>query len=89
MTEVDPRLQPGAYITDGRRLYEVVRRRAGTHAGGFAMGCVLVEDCRTLSAAQVLAQRIRSAFRLVRPAPDPRCPDLVDEIVWEPAGAIR
>jgi hypothetical protein len=87
MTDVDPRLQTGAYITDGAELYEVVRRRAGTHSAGFPMGCVLVENCRTLNGAALLAQRIRSAFRLVRAAPDPRCPDLADDIVWEPTAA--
>ena len=85
MTDVDPRLETGAYITDGMELYEVLRRRAGVRGGGFASGCVLVENCRTLCCAEFLVPRIRAAFRLVRSAPAPCCPDLVDQIVWEPA----
>jgi len=88
MNYVDPRFQTGAYICDGIELYEVVRHRAGVQAG-FMAARVLVENCRTGCCVELLAQRIRSAFRLVRAAPAPQCPDLVDEIVWEPAAVIR
>lgn len=88
MTNADPRLEAGAYVTDGTELYEVIQHRPGGSGGGVA-GSVLVENCRTLCAVQLLAMRIRSACRLVRSAPDPRCPDVLDDIVWEPAGATR
>jgi hypothetical protein len=88
MIHGDPRLQCGAYITDGTELYEVLRHRPGGFGGGVA-GAVLLENCRSLCAVQLHAARIRSACRLVRAAPDPRCPDVVEQIVWEPARATR
>jgi len=89
MTDVDPRLHAGAYITDGIELFEVVRRRGAPRGGGFAIGGVLVQNCRTLCTLELLIPRIRTAFRLVRAAPDPHCPDVVDDIVWEPAAVSR
>lgn len=89
MIDLDPRLRTGAYITDGMELYEVMRRRNGLRGGGSAAACVLVENCRSLCCAEFLARRILSAFRLVRAAPAPQCPDLVDEIDWEPTPVTR
>jgi hypothetical protein len=77
----DPRIQQGAYVTDGRSLYEVRGVRRGQASMGFSAVRVILEDCRDLSSVEFLIDKIRQ-FRLVRGAPVARCPDLLEEIAW-------
>lgn len=60
--------QPGAYITDGHSLLEVVGRRVAYGPSG-ARDRVCVEDCRTLRRGEYSADKIRRDFLLVRAAP--------------------
>lgn len=58
----DKRMQPGAYITDGIRLYEVLQN---------ADGMIALQDCRTMATTRVLATWVAMAWQLVREAPQP------------------
>lgn len=78
----DPRLQTGAYITDGIDLYEVRGIRRGPGVMGAGTLRVLVENCRDHSDASVSPDRISTGFALVRHPPRARCPDAVDQIAW-------
>ena len=64
----DPRLQPGALITDGKRLLEVQQ------AGG-VQGQVVILDCVTDARTSVRAWDIVHGWKLVRAAPS--APDLI------------
>jgi len=66
----DPRLQPGALVTDGTRLLEVQK------AGG-VQGATIVLDCKTDVRSQVRAWDVIQRWRLVREAPS--APDLIPE----------
>lgn len=83
MIDDDPRLQQGAYITDGVDLYEVVGLQRGPGVMGMATVRVMVENCRSLRAFEFLPEKIRHRFELVRCAPAGTCPDLVQDITWE------
>ncbi len=85
MPDQDPRLQTGAYITDGLDLYEVLGLLRGPGVMGIRTVRVLIENCHDLHCLEYLADEIEIEFDLVRPAPVPAVPDLVDEIAWEPA----
>jgi hypothetical protein len=76
LIEDDPRLQQGAYITDGVELYEVRGLRRGQGVMGISMVWVMVENCRSQRHLDVLVNTIKRAFELVRLAPVPLCPDL-------------
>ena len=56
----DPRAQPFAYITDGKRLGEVIQQKGSD---------MIVEDARTLERFQVSASMIREKWRVIREAP--------------------
>jgi hypothetical protein len=64
----DPRLQLGAYITDGVALVEVVGGRL-TYGVFGPWHAVCVEDCLTLQIGEYSADAIRRRFRLVRVGP--------------------
>ncbi len=81
----DPRLQTGAYITDGIDLFEVIGVQRGPGVMGVRTVRILVENCRNFRALEFLPDKIEAAFRLVRHPPHPAVPDLVDEIAWDPA----
>lgn len=85
MIERDPRLQPGAYITDGLDLYEVTGLQRGPGVMGMSTVRIVVENCRNLRGLEFLPDKIRGAFELVRAAPIGRCPDVLDDIAWDPA----
>ncbi|HWE08966.1 MAG TPA: hypothetical protein VG325_06410 [Solirubrobacteraceae bacterium] len=80
--EYDPRLETGAYITDGIDLYEVVGCQLGPGVMGMRTVRILVENCRNFRGLEFLPEKIRATFNLVRHPPLPRCPDLVEEIPW-------
>lgn len=82
MTDDDPRLQQGAYITDGVELYEVRELQCGRALMGISMVWVLVEDCRTLVHLRFLVNTIERAFDLVRLAPGVDRPALLPDVVW-------
>jgi hypothetical protein len=82
--ERDPRMQLGAYITDGLDLYEVTGMQRGPGVMGMSTVRITVENCRNLSCLEFLPDKIRTAFELVKAAPIGRCPDVVDEIPWGP-----
>jgi hypothetical protein len=77
----DPRLQQGAYITDGVELYEVRELQHGRAMMGISMVWVLVENCRTLLSLRFLASTIERAFDLVRHSPEADRSGLPTEIV--------
>ena len=85
MIERDPRMQLGAYITDGIDLYEVTGMQRGPGVMGMSTLRIVVENCRNLRGLEFLPDKIRTGFELVRAAPVGRCPDVVDEIAWDPA----
>jgi hypothetical protein len=85
MIERDPRMQIGAYITDGIDLYEVTGMQRGPGVMGMSTLRVVVENCRNLRGLEFLPDKIRTAFELVRAAPIGCCPDVVDDIPWDPA----
>ena len=60
----DPRLQPGAYITDGEDLY-CVQRIALTPASPRAK-LLVVEDCRTNIVLELDTARVELTCTLVR-----------------------
>ena len=80
--ERDPRMQLGAYITDGIDLYEVTGMQRGPGVMGMSTVRIMVENCRNLRCLEFLPDKIRSAFDLVREAPTGRCPDIVADIPW-------
>ena len=67
--DTDPRLEPGAYVTDGSNLYEVAGVRSGPRVMGVAAVRVVLENCRSLSRVEFLPDKIKRSFRLVRRAP--------------------
>ena len=67
--DTDPRLEPGAYVTDGTNLYEVAGVRSGAKVMGVAAVRVVLENCRSLSRVEFLPDKIKRSFRLVRGAP--------------------
>ena len=78
----DPRLQRGAYVTDGIDLYEIMGMQRGPGIMGVSTVRVIVENCRNLRRLEFLPDKIRRSFSLVRRPPSSRCPDLVEDIVW-------
>jgi hypothetical protein len=87
--ERDPRMQLGAYITDGIDLYEVTGLQRGPGVLGMSTVRIMVENCRNLRRLEFLPDKIRVAFELVRAAPVGRCPDRLEDIRWDPAVAQR
>jgi hypothetical protein len=83
----DPRLETGAYITDGTDLYEVIGLQRGPGVMGVRTVRIVVQNCRNFRCLEFLPEKIRATFRLVRPGPHPSVPDLVEEISWEPVTA--
>jgi hypothetical protein len=82
MIDDDPRLEQGAYITDGIDLYEVLGSQRGPGAMGVSTVRIVVENCRNFRGLEFLPEKIRRTFNLVKTAPTGRCPDLVDDIAW-------
>jgi len=82
--ERDPRMQLGAYITDGIDLYEVMGMQRGPGVMGMSTVRIMVENCRNLRCLEFLPDKIRTAFDLVKGAPIGACPDMVEEIAWDP-----
>lgn len=82
MSSEDPRMQKGAYITDGTDLYEVTGLQVRPGVAGIRTPRIIVENYCSLRAGEFLPDKIRSAFNLVRPAPAGNCPDTVREIAW-------
>jgi hypothetical protein len=64
---VDPRLEPGAYVTDGKRLFEV-REIDGTG--------IVLEDCRDGGVIRHTLGWTLFALKLVRGAP--HAPEVLD-----------
>jgi hypothetical protein len=81
--ERDPRMQVGAYISDGVDLYEVSGMQRGPGVMGVSTVRITVENCRNLRSLEFLPDKIRSSFELVKAAPVCTCPDVVDDIAWE------
>jgi hypothetical protein len=77
-------MQPGAYITDGVDLCEVTGMARGPGVMGISTVGITVENCRNLRCLEFLPDRIRGAFELARTAPVGACPDVLEEIGWEP-----
>jgi hypothetical protein len=75
-------MQVGAYITDRIDLYEVTGMQCGPGVMGMSTLRISVENCRNLRCLELLPDRIRTAFALVRAAPVGRCPDVVEDIAW-------
>lgn len=82
MMNEDPRFQKGAYITDGTDLYEVLGLQIRPGVAGIRVPRIVVENCRNARGLEFLPDKIRACFDLVRAAPAPRCPDVVEEIAW-------
>lgn len=89
MIERDPRMQTGAYITDGIDLYEVTGMQRGPGVMGMSTVRIAVENCRNLRCLEFLPDKIRTAFELVRSAPEGRCPDVLEDIPWDPDFALH
>jgi hypothetical protein len=66
---VDPRLRPGAYITDGADLY-CVERSAFTPTS-LRPNILVVEDCRTNTVLELDVDRVATTCTLVGRAPSP------------------
>jgi hypothetical protein len=81
--ERDPRLQAGAYITDGIDLFEVTGMQRGPGVMGVSTVRMMVENCRDLRCLEFLPDEIRYSFELVKAAPACNCPDVLDDIAWE------
>jgi hypothetical protein len=77
-------MQTGAYITDGIDLYEVTGMQRGPGVMGMSTVRIAVENCRNLRCLEFLPDKIRTAFELVRSAPECRCPDMLEDISWDP-----
>jgi hypothetical protein len=88
MIERDPRMQMGAYITDGIDLYEVTGMQRGPGVMGMSTVRISVENCRNLRCLEFLPDKIRAAFKLVKAAPVGRCPDMLEEIAWDADPAL-
>jgi hypothetical protein len=82
IVERDPRMQLGAYITDGIDLYEVTGMQRGLGVMGMSTVRIMVENCRNLRCLEFLPDKIRMVFELVRAAPVGLCPD---DIPWDPS----
>ena len=82
-------MRPGAYITDGVDLYEVNGTQQGPGVMGVSTVRIIVENCRTLRCLELIPDKIRCSFELVKAAPAGRCPDMVDDIAWDPAARPR
>jgi hypothetical protein len=63
----DPRLQRGAYITDGEGLYFV--ERAAFTPTSLRANVLVVEDCRTNSALELDVAQVEITCTLVRKPP--------------------
>ena len=87
MQDQDPRLETGAYITDGSQLYEVLGLQRGPGVMGVRTVRIVVENCRNFRVLEFLPDKIDAAFELVRHPPVPAVPDVFEEIAWEPAPA--
>ena len=83
MTYGDPKMQPGAYITDGADLYEVTALRRGPGVFGVSTVRIGVQNCRNFRHLEFLPDKIRGDFELVRKAPIGRCPNVVEDIPWD------
>jgi hypothetical protein len=70
----DPRLEVGAYITDGNKLYEVVRRIDGQ---------VILENCINEAWKGTVAWRVLQDYELVKHSP--QTPDSVDVSIGDAA----
>ena len=81
--ERDPRMQLGAYITDGLDLYEVTGMQRGPGVMGMSTVRIMLENCRNLRRLEFLPDKIRTVFELVKAAPEGRCPDILDDISWD------
>ena len=81
-------MQTGAYITDGIDLYEVTGMQRGPGVMGVSTVRIALENSRNLRCLEVLPDKIRSGFELVRAAPVGRCPDVIEDIAWDPAQAM-
>jgi hypothetical protein len=79
---LDPRLQRGAYVTDGINLYEVTAITRGPGVMGLTTVRVEIENCCSFVRIELLPEKIQRSFSLVRPGPGADCPDLVDDIAW-------
>jgi hypothetical protein len=82
MVDEDPRLQQGAYITDGVDLYEVLGMQRAPAVMGVSTVRVMVENCRSLRGLEFLPEKVRKTCNLVKNAPAGSCPDLLDDIAW-------
>jgi hypothetical protein len=82
ITGDDPRLQRGAYVSDGIDLYEIISMQRAPGVMGVSTVRVIVENCRNLHRLEFLPDNIRRSFKLVRQAPIGHCPDLLEDIVW-------
>lgn len=83
MTHGDPRMLPGAYITDGADLYEVTAVRRGPGVMGVSTVRIGVQNCRNLRQVEFLVDKVQRDFQLVRKAPIGHCPNVVEDIPWE------
>ena len=83
--ECDPRMQLGAYITDGIDLYEVTGMQRGPGMLGMSTARIMVENCPNLRCMEFMPDKIRTGFDLVRAAPIGCCPESVDDIPWDPS----
>ena len=81
-------MQMGACITDGIDLFEVTGMQRGPSVMGMSTVRIAVENCRNLRCLELLPDKIRTAFELVRAAPAGRCPDRLEDIAWDPSPAM-
>jgi hypothetical protein len=79
--ERDARMRQGAYITDGVDLYEVTGTQRGPGVIGVSTVRITVDNCRTLRCLELLPEKIRFSFELVKAAPS--CPDVIEDIGWD------
>jgi hypothetical protein len=80
--DADPRMQQGAYITDGIDLYEVTGSLRGPGVMGISTVRLRVENCQSMESLELLPDKVRGQFKLVREAPSGICPDVVEQISW-------
>jgi hypothetical protein len=78
-------MQMGAYITDGIDLYEITGMVRGPGVMGMSTVRICVENCRNLRCLELLPDKIRTAFDLVKAGPIGQCPDRLEDIAWDPA----
>jgi hypothetical protein len=69
-TTTDQRLHPGAFITDGTGLYEVLELTETSGFAGAVLRRLMVEDCHTLGVMALELSVVRNRYRLVRGAPE-------------------